>query len=209
MAAVLGMKLGLREAKALDCENSEIIYWTDSMDVLYWLRGQSRRYKPFVAHRVASIHLETAVSQWKHVPGEVKPADLATRGQTVEELIVPNCWTDGPQFLYGGSVTWPVEGKEEPRGALEEIRKSATDIASTQVQDEPDAKAPVFRLDRYSSWTRILRMTAWLLRWRRIIDRPDEKRPMTLLPDEIKKAESYWIRVMQSAPSLESATKQL
>ncbi|XP_064642864.1 uncharacterized protein LOC135497084 [Lineus longissimus] len=211
MAALLGMKLGLRVAKALHCEKSEIVFWTDSMDTLYWLRGQSRRYKPFVAHRVASIHLETTICQWRHVPGEVNPADLATRGRTIKELTAPNCWTDGPQFLYGGRETWPVGRMEESNSqeALKETRKSAADVASTQVKDEPAAREPVFGMYRHSSWTKTMRITAWLLRWRRTLEKLDEPTPSTLLPDEIKKAEVYWVRVMQTAPPLESAARQL
>jgi hypothetical protein len=109
MAAVLGLRLGLRVTIALKMAKSKITFWFDSMDVIYWVQGRSRHYKPFVAHLVALIHQETLPSQWRHVPGEVNPADLATRGCTLRQISAPSCWTDGPQFLYGGVlVGWEV-----------------------------------------------------------------------------------------------------
>ena len=50
------------------------------MDVIYWVKGHSRRLKLFVANRVAKIQRKTSPAQWRHVPGEKNSADDATRG---------------------------------------------------------------------------------------------------------------------------------
>ena len=63
-----------------------VTYWTDSTNVLYWVRNQSRIFKPFVANRVAEIQRESNPDQWRHVPGEFNPADLPTRGVSATEL---------------------------------------------------------------------------------------------------------------------------
>jgi hypothetical protein len=52
------------------------------------------------------IHQETSPSQWYHVPGVENPADLATRGCSLQDIIRPSVWVDGPSFLYGGSDVW-------------------------------------------------------------------------------------------------------
>jgi hypothetical protein len=41
MSAVLGLRLGLRVARTLKLETSEVRFWTDSMDVVHWVHGQS------------------------------------------------------------------------------------------------------------------------------------------------------------------------
>ena len=66
---------------------SRTIFWTDSTNVLYWVRIQSRDFKTFVANRIGEIHLTSDPNQWRHVPGELNPAELATRGMTASELI--------------------------------------------------------------------------------------------------------------------------
>ena len=61
-------------------------YWVESVNVGYWIRGQSREYKLFIAHPVGKIHERSVPSQWCCVPTNVNPADHRTRGLTVEEL---------------------------------------------------------------------------------------------------------------------------
>ena len=41
-----------------------VTYWVDSMNVGYWIQGQSREYKLFIAHRVGEIHKLYAPNQW-------------------------------------------------------------------------------------------------------------------------------------------------
>ena len=56
------------------------------MNVGYWIQGQSREYKLFIAHRVGEIHEFSAPNHWHYVSTNVNPADVGTRGLTVEEL---------------------------------------------------------------------------------------------------------------------------
>ena len=55
MAAVSGLKLGETVGQVLGIDKSKWVFWSDSMDVLYWIRGQSRKFKPFVANRVGKF----------------------------------------------------------------------------------------------------------------------------------------------------------
>ena len=58
MAAVLGLRLTESVASALDIPVSDVVFWSDSMTVLWWIRGRSRDFKPFVANRVGDIQRE-------------------------------------------------------------------------------------------------------------------------------------------------------
>ena len=67
-------------------------YWIDSLIVGFWIRRQSRNYKPFVYHRVGKIHEHSTQDEWKYVPTKQISADKATRGLTVPELVADDCW---------------------------------------------------------------------------------------------------------------------
>ncbi|XP_064629238.1 uncharacterized protein LOC135488533 [Lineus longissimus] len=85
MAALLGLRLAIRVRELLGI--TTLCFWTDSTDVIHWLHGESRRYKPFVYHRIAEMQDKTNPSQWRHVPGILNPADMTTRGAALADLV--------------------------------------------------------------------------------------------------------------------------
>ncbi|XP_014672135.1 PREDICTED: uncharacterized protein LOC106812706 [Priapulus caudatus] len=105
--ALIGLRLTQRVRATLKIANSEIIYWSDSLNVLYWIRGESRRYKPFVAHRVGEIHECSSPEQWRYVPTKLNSADLPTRGLSVAELMESDLWWNGPSYLAQAPSNWP------------------------------------------------------------------------------------------------------
>lgn len=54
-AAVIGARLLNTLCSSLNIPIQERFLWSDSMTVLSWIRSDSRKYKPYVAHRVAEI----------------------------------------------------------------------------------------------------------------------------------------------------------
>ena len=50
MAAVLGLRLAETVSEKLEIPLSQHTLWTDSMDIIYWIQGHSRRLKPFVSN---------------------------------------------------------------------------------------------------------------------------------------------------------------
>ena len=61
-------------------------YWSDSYNVLYWILKNSRELPVFEANRVAAIQISSDIRKWKHVPGEINPADIITRPRTPAAL---------------------------------------------------------------------------------------------------------------------------
>ena len=68
MAAVVGVRLTTRISKVLEIQLSQSTFWSDSANVLWWIRGRSREFKPFVANRIGEIQSNTNPDQWRHVP---------------------------------------------------------------------------------------------------------------------------------------------
>ena len=55
MGAVVGVRLAKRIATVMDFPIRKATFWSDSVDVLWWIRGRSRQFKPFVANRATPI----------------------------------------------------------------------------------------------------------------------------------------------------------
>ena len=63
---------------AIPFENCTL--WTDSKDVIFWIKDQSRRYKTQVANRVSENQQKSSLRQWRHVPANLNCASDATPG---------------------------------------------------------------------------------------------------------------------------------
>ena len=131
MAAVLDLRLARRMSELLKTPFSNCTLWTDSKDVIFWIHGQSRRYKTFIANRVSEIHQPSSPKQWLHVPTDLNCADDATRGLHAMVLTSDHRWFSGPRFLYEHEDDWPqgkcVVHEERSHECLTEIVKPKID----------------------------------------------------------------------------------
>lgn len=98
MGALIGARLAYNLSKALKLGERQLHMWTDSIIVLSWIHSSAQKWKPFVANRVTEIQSLTKPQSWSHCNGKHNPADLPTRGQTVENLIDKPLWWNGPNF---------------------------------------------------------------------------------------------------------------
>ena len=78
MAAILGKRLALSIAEILSIDREYITFWTDSTSVLWWVKGYSRQFKPFIANRIGEIQTSTNPDKWRYVPTKQNPADHLT-----------------------------------------------------------------------------------------------------------------------------------
>ena len=78
--------------------------------MLWWIRGHSRQFKPFVANRVGEIQADVGPERWRYVPTEKNPADYLTRGTKLVEISELRAWWEGPAFLLEDQCKWPQLG---------------------------------------------------------------------------------------------------
>ena len=188
MGAVLGVKLGKKIEKAIKIEDTT--YWTDSEDILGWIRNRSKLFKPFVAHRVGEIQQQTDPVKWRYVPSTENPADIATRGCCVLELANNEMWINGPSFLRDEESKWPVN-IERPT-ILSETRKTYSSFLIL------DGDVKRLNPERFSTWLRLVRVRAWINRFKGNLRTKDADRCKgELQPLEIEEAEQAIIREAQ------------
>lgn len=131
--------------------------WTDSTVTLSWIRGHPARWTTFVANRVAEIQ-RTSQDAQRHVPGRDNPADCASRGVSPKELLEHPLWWEGPRFLKEDPSAWPENPGLPERTDLSERRPDCC-LTASEVKE-------IEELTRFSSFRRLLRVSAWMWRWR-------------------------------------------
>ena len=108
---------------------------------------------------MAEIHEISSPEQWHHLPGVLNPADDGSRGVGAQYFHTGCRWWSGPKFLWEPEHTWPNVPVEDLQDDDKEIRKlQAVMLASNSPQIDP-------LLQRYSSWSRLLRVMSWVLRF--------------------------------------------
>ncbi|XP_045187492.2 uncharacterized protein LOC123545211 [Mercenaria mercenaria] len=198
LAAILGLQLTQAICNVLDMPVENVVFWSESINVLYLIHGASRQYKTFEANRVRSIHEITSPNQWRHVPTVNNPADLTSRGSLILEFSDCSFWWHGPEFLKYTEEHWPenkFEMTEEVK--VEMKRKSETDKKYNFVitMKEEDRFNPT----NYSDWNHLVRIGAWI---NRFIDncqmsKRDRRLSKELCLSEIGEAEKRLIRIAQ------------
>ncbi|XP_043948701.1 uncharacterized protein LOC122818557 [Drosophila biarmipes] len=188
-AAVLGTRLMVIVKQEHGVAISSCALWTDSKTVLHWISNTHRRYKQFVGNRVAEILESTEASQWRWIPSAENVADDATRPRKAVDLSIGSRWLSGPPFLREPEESWP--------------RSSEVWIPSTTDDEEMKCEFALgtvnfISLQRFSSYNRLVRTTAWALRFVRRcrgIRRDEEVYGLTAM--ECAEAERALIRQSQ------------
>ena len=188
-AVLLARQLRLvREALCLK-ESVVSRYWTDSMVVLGWIRGDPSRWKQFVANRVEQIQDLSDPSQWSHCPGETNPADLVTRGILAQELMRSDLWLKGPLDLFMG------DGVETDFDIDSTVNSACRSEVLLSVST-PDLS--FVELDRWGSLTKALRIMGWIGRFVSNCRVAAERRQLGDLSfEELEKGKILLFRVAQ------------
>ncbi|XP_018307115.1 uncharacterized protein [Mycetomoellerius zeteki] len=151
----------ISKLQSLSAFNGCNVYcWTDAATMLHWLSEQSSHWKTFIANRVAEIQSVLPDVTWRYVPGAENPADLASRGVKPTDISASRLWWHGPHWLAHESEAWPTCSPTVDSDAHLEAR-----VVSLQTVAAPATQCPIFQ--RFSSWPRLIRVIAKILRWMR------------------------------------------
>lgn len=186
--AVLLVKAINDVVAAMQWENVKIHCWSDSTIVLAWLRGHPSQYNVFVANRTAEIQRTLPAHHWQHVVSGDNPADCASRGMTPSQLLQHKLWWTGPEWLTQAPSCWPAQ----------------SDVWETREETRTRACPAVVRprcwdlITKYSSWRKLVRMTALCTRFvHNYLCRKENRRIEPLTSTELIHAREFWVRTAQ------------
>ena len=215
-AAALATRLDALVGQEITLPISSSTFWTDSTCVLRYIANEDKRYQTFVSNRVSTIRERSSPSQWKYVETSSNPADDASRGISAEELINSQRWISGPGFLSHPENEWPVQPVDLSISAQDpEIKKEAKVLGTSATEKQ---REPCDDFERFSSWSKLRRVTAWILRYistlkrRCALRKRDEpvvynETYSPLSVDEIRAAERHVIQHVQSKHFKEELSK--
>ena len=134
------------------------------MVVLYWIKN-NKPWKQYVSHCIKEICQLTDTNQWYHCPGILNPADLPSRGTTVEKLVQSIRWWNGPAFLKLSQDKWPQtkissQIDQSIQSALVKNSPAVSYAFSITDVDAVCSLISIIDCTHFSSVTRLLRVTA-------------------------------------------------
>lgn len=175
-AAVLAVKMDKMLKTEIHIPLEPSTFWTDSTTVLSYINNDSTRFKTFVANRVNLIREATAPKQWYYVKTTENPADLATRGTKAKNLKQEEIWLSGPKFLWQEQSKWPKAPtiQKEPDPNDPEIKNKNIAVNTLNVEEK---QHPLSKLtEHYSSWDRLKRAVAWILKVKETLNELKDRR---------------------------------
>lgn len=209
MAALIGVRC-LKFVKAhLNIPIEKLYLWSDSQCVIQWIASE-KGLSVFVQNRVKEIknHGDIVV---RYIRSKENPADVASRGSSAQKLSDNHLWWHGPSWLNDPENEWPKsvqESTEKTKQCYEsELRKQRMEQETSlvQISDGNTGGAtyktgadPPLGIDsqRYSSLTKMLRVTALALRF---VSRLKKKSISegSLTSCELNQAEKMWLLYIQ------------
>lgn len=199
-AALIGAQLHSHISSTLQIKLTESRFWSDSTVTLQWLQSPPNTWKTFVANRVSEIQTTTHGSRWSHIAGSCNPADLVSRGMTVDKFLTSELWKFGPEWLSQPAKHWPAPLNVS--ASIENIEYRKVHVA---VRFSKPPVNPMFT--RYSTFNVLVKVTAYCLRFIHNVRIKARTQPLVstgeptgklLSAEEIAGAKEYLVRLVQA-----------
>lgn len=157
--ALLLANLSKKLFDTLEINFHKFYFWSDSTITLCWIRGESSKWKTFVANRVSEIRSLTSYQDWNYVKSTDNPADLLSRGTTIAVLENSDLWWYGPVWLSQDNFTWNTKEPEVETSNI--LEQKVVSLYSTNYSSEI-----ISILNHYSSFRTTLNIIAYILRFK-------------------------------------------
>ncbi|XP_036340974.1 uncharacterized protein LOC118750361 [Rhagoletis pomonella] len=171
MAAILGLRLARFAQDELSVAISRRVFWSDSKDVLYWIRSDARKFNQFVAVRIGEILQGSQLNEWRWVSSKQNVADDGTKWDDNLTLDSNARWFTGPDFLRAPEHSWPqsefIMPHEEGLDTVHHVNDEM-DVRNSCVPDPT----------RFSKWERLRAVQMCVLRFLRLIMKSEAKNPV-------------------------------
>ena len=204
--AVLGNRIKNFLIKETRLKFSATYHLVDSSTILGYLQKECGNFRPYEGIRIAEIQSSNESKDgkligWAWVAGENNPADWCTKPRPVKDLM-NKFWVRGPDFISEDVSKWPLKVTYKKEGLEGELKlpKSVYSVTVDVLEDILNRL-----VERYSSWTKIVRVFA---RIQRVSNKIPSKH-VELNAGELQDSRTYLIKFSQKKmiPELKDAAE--
>ena len=164
----------------------QVYGWLDSTVALYWIKGAGK-YKQCVSNRVKKINQKDFI-QWRHVPTNLNPADVASRSGNRESI--GQMWMKGPSWL-SNEENWPVDIQVQASGESEQEAKAVKEVLTVSSEEGSVVDGI---LSNHGFW-KSMHITVWISRFS---NNCRQKRSLRntgpLSTEELENATTIWVK---------------
>ena len=154
--------------------------------------ASAQEWRQFVHNRVNEIRTLVPAQRWKHCSGHDNPADLPSRGISLPELLNKSVWFSGPSWLSSPVQASCCDEELMPDECILEMKKSAQHVLLVGGEI-----GTVIQCQRFSSLGRLLRVTAYVLKFIAVL-KVRGSVSAGLSSKDVSDAEEFWIKSSQA-----------
>jgi hypothetical protein len=132
------------------------------------------------------------------------PADVGSRGSHSHELKENDLWWNGPERYHVPASQWPERTVFEQEDEIPELKSTLPTVLATVT-----ANSYVHRFERWSTYQRVIRVTAYILRLAQIIKTKRKYGTQPLTATELQRASTLCTKLVQEqefAPEISELT---
>ena len=191
-AAVLAKRIRSFIEDSFRLKFERVIHIVDSQIVKAMIKSDSYGFNTFVSTRVGEIQAKADPDEWHWAKSKLNVADVVSRGATVNELNTESTWQNGPEFLTLPIDEWPIH---DDFMLPEELPERSGYVHASSGEPRTDS---VIQIDRFSSYVRLIRVTARILCLLTANLKHSVFSLKTVLrPHQLKSAKSFWEKESQ------------
>uniref|UniRef100_A0A183VHE5 RNase H domain-containing protein n=1 Tax=Toxocara canis TaxID=6265 RepID=A0A183VHE5_TOXCA len=113
LAVLIGVRALNFVTTQLQLHGSPLYVWSDSKWALAWIQHNGEKLPRFVKNRHKEIRRYSG-TQYAYVKSAHNPADIATRGTSMNPLSNNSLWFHGRPWLQSSNVQWPSNIESRP-----------------------------------------------------------------------------------------------
>ncbi|XP_065911194.1 uncharacterized protein [Dysidea avara] len=197
MAALVATRLTNFVLEAIPTCDPSIFVWSDSQIVLHWVSSQ-KPLPTFVNRRITEMKSLLPNATWKYCPTAENPADLLSRGTTIDALMSSSLWNHGPKWLPDPSE-WPSP-QLLPIPPLVLAAAVETEFVPSKPTLPDTGLHCVISIKRYSTLRKLLAVTAYVIRFTDSLRAPaDQRRIGPISAEEYAMARLRWLKDTQQS----------
>ena len=126
-ATLMASRIKVTILDQMDMAIDSVFLWSDSKNVLIYLRNKKPNFEPYIMRRCNKIRVNTRVEDWRYIPSKLNIADILPRGISFDKFYLLSTWFRGPELLVSNNQNYNFGGLKNKNVCNEVCIETAED----------------------------------------------------------------------------------